>query len=302
MYEINLSNEELRSYYDVLMNSESTANQEEESRKLHETVSIESTDINENNDANSEKEITPAIKERKSFIPKTWSSLKKNIIAENKQKSQSDDIMEAVIENNEPKDATKAIFGFNEMLESIEKNVYNIIKHDLKFIPIQCTAQFLKSDLKTKARILYAYHSKLHDIRDHLARQSLFAAPVPKATVNVNHQASSLENVDFSETYVSRSGRQTKRKIYYDENSLDDDFENATSKKTKNKDDWSDKSVSIRSDKGKTTEKQISYSNKLSLSSEDIVENLNDAKTDIEDENKIVDTDKTINEGKIQYF
>lgn len=295
MYEENVSSEVLRSYYEVLMNSENTANQEEESRKLSESLTIEPLDIETENDDESQKEMSAPIKE------KTWSTLKKNIMSENKQKSQSDEIMDDLNANG-PKDATKTIFGFNEMLESLGKNAYNIIKHDLKYIPVQCTAQFLKADSKTKARLLYAYHSKLHDIRDHLARQSLFPAPIPKAAINVNHQANLMGNADLNETYVSRSGRQTKRKIYYDENSLDDDFETLTSKKHKNKEDeWVDKTTVIRNNKVKIGEKQVDHSDEVPVTNENMVENLNNVdKGIIEDENKITVTDKTKNEGNVK--
>lgn len=299
MYEVNLSKEELISYYDALMNSENTANQEEECRKLNKTFVTESSDTMEehNDDNNSQIEMSPTMKEKKSFAPKTWSFLKKDIMPDNKT-SPIDEVMEALNENK-PKDATKVIFGFNDMLKSEEEDICHIVKHNLKFIPIQCTPQFLEADQKTKAKMLYAYHSKLHDIRHNLARQSLIAAPVPKATLSINHESTSAEHVDLNETYVSRSGRQTKRKIYYDENSLDDDFESVTTKKLRNKeDDWADKS-SMKTDKGREVEKQPKY-DKIPIASENLVKKLDDDKKDNEDK-KVSDKapDKSKNKGNI---
>lgn len=298
MYDPTLTIDELKSYYMVLKNSESTATEEEQTRKLNKTFEIQSGNIKKDTVDNDVQHESTLAKEKKSFVPKSWSSLR-NRITENKLKTQINDALEDSVK---PKDATKTIFGFNDM-EIFEQNAFDFIKNDLKFIPIQCTVKFLKADLKSKAKIIYSYHSKLHAVQAHLARQSFFPAPIPKAIVNMNQFSISPENNnDYSETYVSRSGRQTKRKIYnYDENSLDDDFQSVINKKTKNEEiDWIDKTVI------KSEHKEISPDNPACSSNQlPYIETQNTEKTvdnDLEmdivsEDDKVYIMEKTKSEG-----
>lgn len=282
MYEPNLTSEELRSYYTVLKNSENTANEEEHSRKLHESMKFESSDVIEDSDENeTEKEIVQPQRGKKQFTPKTWSTFKQDTHLEFEENTGDiDAIIERLDEDNKkPRDATKTTFGFNEMLDSLEKTTFHIVKRDLQFIPIQCTPKFLKADLKTKVKILYAYHSKTHTIKEQLARQSFFPALTPKPIITIEQFPSSLsENCDLSQTYVCRSGRQTKRKVYYDENSLDDDFESTTNnKKPKNtEEEWVEKGANKKSDtKGKSV-KAVNNNNEVLEADKNVMEDVFD--------------------------
>lgn len=309
MYEPNLTSDELRAYYTVLKNSENTATQEEKSRKLHESINETNQDESENSDEyDTSRDIIPPRKVNKPFTPKSWSSFKKTVPSEIEDNSEKiDELIESLHDDiKKPKDATKIVFGYNEMLESLEKKAIKIIKHDLKFIPIQCTSSFLKADLTTKVKILYAYHSKIHAMKENLARQSFFPAPEPKAIISVDSYPSFSENFEHNETYISRSGRQTKRKIYYDENSLDDDFSSCiNNKKIKNLEhDWLSNCVSKKNDsKGKITG-TVTNNNEVSEIDQNVMDNPLDI-DDIPNVNTKVEkaaVDELKNGGKFVYI
>ncbi|KAF2905507.1 hypothetical protein ILUMI_00673 [Ignelater luminosus] len=121
--------------------------------------------------------------------------------------------------------------------------------------PFYCSRKVTDKEIKERARMIYSYHLALHRIYDNYQRQSIYPAPWGKAiqpTLRFNGSLlkkiekleettpalrSDAENVyefmqdlkndknsdDDFETYTSKSGRQTKRKLYAED--LDDDDE-----------------------------------------------------------------------------
>lgn len=226
------------SYYRALRNSENTASQEDKTRRLKESREDLKRLLNKNVE---NIEITPVRNKEKAFTPKTWSSEKKLNIEgalerNNNENTIQDNILEEII-SDLPKDATKIAFGFNEMAKDSGHNL-SIITHELKFVPIQTSNKFLNAGIALKAKMLYAYHTKVNKMKTELARLSFYPAPLPRV-ITATETFPTFSDKDTPQTYVCRSGRQTKRKIYKDED--DDDFmDGISNKKVKNteEDEW----------------------------------------------------------------
>ncbi|XP_023311840.1 uncharacterized protein DDB_G0284459 [Anoplophora glabripennis] len=243
MFEPNMSKDNMLSYYKVLINSKSTASEEDHTRRLNESQEELMSLLEEENVEN-----TPAKSKEKPFIPKAWTSEKKpseSALEHNNNENILEDNIDDII-NDSPKDATKVTFGFNEMAKDSEYTI-TLITHELKFVPIQSTAKFLNAGTALKAKMLYAYHTKMNKMKTELARTSFYPAPLPKIT-STTETFPSFSDSDVPATYTCRSGRQTKRKVYnYDDD--DDSLDGITNKKVKNSDEqeWLNKSTPIKS-------------------------------------------------------
>ncbi|KAJ8934146.1 hypothetical protein NQ314_013556 [Rhamnusium bicolor] len=233
IYDPDLTEELMINYYKAIKDSKDTATMEDECRRINESQEEIHKDLNDDTEYKN-MEISPSKIKEKPFIPKAWTSEKKldNDIPEhnNNQNLKEDNISEELISDS-PKDATKVTFGFNEMVKDSEHTL-NIISHKLKFVSVQNSQIFLNSGTAIKAQMLYAYHTKVNKMKNQLARMSFYPAPLPKVTSVFDTFPSLSDDVDFQETYVCRSGRQTKRKVYnYDD---DDSLDGISNKKTKN--------------------------------------------------------------------
>lgn len=266
MFEPNMTEELMISYYKALRNSENTASEENQTRRLIKSQGELKRLLNK--DVGNVEIISTQNKE-KPFTPKAWSSEKKLAIEgvlerNNNENSMEDNILEEIISDS-PKDATKTTFGFNEMVKDSEHTL-SVITHELKFIPIQHSNKFLSAETSLKAKMLYAYHTNVNKMRTELARLSFYPAPLPKVT-SITDTFPTFSDNDPPETYVCRSGRQTKRKIYnYDDD--DDSLDRIINKKVKNseEEEWLNKPTqnknSIRIHKKQETNKVISEVNK----------------------------------------
>ncbi|KAJ8947265.1 hypothetical protein NQ318_014161, partial [Aromia moschata] len=214
---------------------------EDETRRLNESQNELLKLLDENEDT----DVIPVKNKTKAFTPKTWTSESKvsnsGILERNNNENEEDNLKNAITDC--PRDATKEIFGFNDMSEESDSSL-SIISYVLKFVRVQDNQGFLSAERDVQAKMLYAYHTKVNKMKAELARRSFFPAPLPKATSVIDTFPSILEDVDFQETYTSRSGRQTKRKIYnYDED--DDSLDSSDQKKMKNseEDEWLNKTT-----------------------------------------------------------
>ncbi|KAG5896411.1 hypothetical protein JTB14_022494 [Gonioctena quinquepunctata] len=237
MYEENMSRQDIESICKVINQSK----EEDESRRLDETRELPSP-------KNNDEEKSPSFLGQKSpFTPKTWSLSKSSAESATIDEDDSDD------STNSSEDATKFVFGFNDMPTTSTMKSLRFITHELKFMPIQSTPIFLKSDNLKKAKMLYSYHTKVNKLKAALARSSFFAAPLPNP-ISDQYFSTSLDDTEFDETYISRSGRQTKRKVYCDQS--EDSLDATSVKKTKNFDEqeWICKTKSSKKSENTTIE------------------------------------------------
>ncbi|XP_023025475.2 uncharacterized protein isoform X1 [Leptinotarsa decemlineata] len=217
MYEENMSKEDIQSIGNLLTKSK----EEVEFKKMNENQEI---DVEE--DTN--------LEQLKVFEPKTSGCSKPSIESEQIDEYDSDDLYSESLDS--VKDATKHSFGFNDMLKSTEISL-QCIPHELKFVPIQSSQRFLNADCLLKAKTLYSYHTKIDLSRVILAKKSFYPAPL-KDPISTNQSLTNTSGNkgDKEDTYISRSGRQTKRKVYYDQD--EDSLDGVTSiKKTKGSED-----------------------------------------------------------------
>ncbi|KAJ8925783.1 hypothetical protein NQ315_009633 [Exocentrus adspersus] len=250
-YEPNMTDADMLQLYRALKDSEKTASEEYQTRKLNE----------------SQEELTTLLEEdgEDPETPSLQSNLEHNNndnFIENHLENAEASILEDIVTDS-PKDATKAVFGFNDMLPDSASIPYDHITHELKFVPVHGTSEFLNADTKLKAKMLYAYHTKISKMKTELARMSYYPAPVPKpiCITETILDAIDADHSDQPETYICRSGRQTKRKLYNYDNDEEDLDAVLSNKKVKNTDEqeWFSKSThsksSARSSKKQDTNK-----------------------------------------------
>ncbi|KAJ8985915.1 hypothetical protein NQ317_010672 [Molorchus minor] len=254
LYEPNMPDETMISYYEAVNNSKNTAFEENDTRLNESQEKL--LEIFEGKDDN-----RPVENKKIVFTPKTWVSTKiteSNITEPNNHENMEDTSLEKSLDT--PRDATQYAFGFNEMAKDSEQKII----HKLKYVPIQVTSNFLNAEITQKAKILYSYHTKANKIRTELARKSFYPAPLPKAT-SIIETFPNFSDDNFQETYISRSGRQTKRKVYnYDD---EDSLDGVNHKKTKNSDEheWLSKTTSNKtSARSKKNESNQSFSKSIS--------------------------------------
>ncbi|XP_072403170.1 uncharacterized protein [Diabrotica undecimpunctata] len=283
MYEDNMTEQDMQEIYKVISDSKDTA--KEESRKNNESdedMFEEPTIQTLTNVKNVDIEITPNNKESKSvFQPKTWTLDKKPLDIENVSTEEHK-------EENPPEDATKANIRFEDMLNPSEP-MLKIIYHPKQFTNIQNCQKFLKADVPTKAMMLYSYHTNMERLRSKLARQSFCTVAMPKPIVLKEQVIPSLErDDDFEDTYISRSGRQTKRKCYYtdDENTLEEKPLTSSNKKQKSKNEDEQEWVSKTKSASKTVAKKLDLTPKLDSQKFMEIESIEDEKKEIQNDDK----------------
>ncbi|CAG9813017.1 unnamed protein product [Phaedon cochleariae] len=269
LYESGMSRDEIKSCFNIVSESKDAASDENNSRRLSRSRQDLLNALNDKT-ANSHS------CKKGDFKPKNWNSeklvvstLTKNELSGMEDSEDEFDLpsktdsskkaiepsLSQILEDEENtdnpsnedciKDAMKASFGFNDMLESTE-NTLRFIPRKLEFIPIQYTKEFLKANNHKKAKMLYAYHTKMNYLRDQAARKSFFPAPMPVAISLNEHFNDFSDDLEAKETYVSRSGRQTKRKVYYENEDSSDGI--ITTKKTKNEVEWHGKKDKTKMD------------------------------------------------------
>lgn len=142
------------------------------------------------------------------------------------------DIFEETEDDSSPQDATRACFSFDDMPKD-NGDPLEIIYREPKYINIQNSERFINADVVTKAKMLYNYHTEMEKLRSTLSRQSFFPAPRPKPIELTGYYNLFEAFEETEETYISRAGRQTKRKVYNDD---DDEISTSpSSKKAKSK-------------------------------------------------------------------
>jgi hypothetical protein len=100
-------------------------------------------------------------------------------------------------------------------------------------LPIATNQEYEKYTMQERAKLLHDYYTKIEKLRVHLAKSSLHRAPYPKPILSSNKCKNSLikselddengstdefteEPPPVQDLYISRAGRQIKRKIYTD--------------------------------------------------------------------------------------
>lgn len=111
---------------------------------------------------------------------------------------------------------------FNDMPKSSMGTTLRIVTHEPQYTNIQNSRQFLEADLQTRRKLLADYHNGVAQLREDFARTLPNMAPRLKPITAVNHNLpvhpvlSALKEektLNVAETYISRSGRMTKRKV-----------------------------------------------------------------------------------------
>lgn len=210
MYEENMSREEILTFYEAITNSKTTATTEDESREFNQSQIEEF------------EEIAPSEDEDNSI---------RNSIKDD----ESNDVELEIL------DACKANITFNDMQSMPKEKYLPVPYHTLKYVNIQNSKQFLEADTNIKAKMLYSYHTKTEKLRSDLSKQSFFTVPLPKPIIIRDMQISQAPfDSDDVYTYISRSGRQTKRKLYNEDEDSNPGM--LTTKKQKNVEiEWTSK-------------------------------------------------------------
>ncbi|XP_060536187.1 uncharacterized protein LOC132708089 isoform X2 [Cylas formicarius] len=245
--DINNSDELLPQYLQRPKNSQASASEEKE-KSLNESVNELLEAISESDNIASPNNTVKNVV----FTPKKWSSEKKKLLRLDKEGNNNE--IPAGQEKIQSEECDDTFFdvlnspiGFNDMPKS-DKSMLKIINHKLKYVNIQNSNKFLASSNETRIKMLYNYHIAAAKFRTHLAKMSMNMVPLPKPIVAiesepvVNPMIQSLKDGAQEELneelYVSRSGRHTKRKVYNEDDSSQDEL---TNKRSKN-DSWISKS------------------------------------------------------------
>lgn len=128
-------------------------------------------------------------------------------------------------------ETNNTLFNNNELVETSHNTKSKVKSHKLddirnleyNIVPFLKTKDFISKSSKERAHILHCYHTLMKSHRDNLAIKSLIRAPKTKSIPISDNLGSTCQTGNKStEMYVNRFGRQTKRKIYADVDSLED--------------------------------------------------------------------------------
>ncbi|XP_076269026.1 uncharacterized protein LOC143201695 isoform X2 [Rhynchophorus ferrugineus] len=258
IYEENMSEDLMTSYYQAIKNSENSLKEELEGRD-------EEDNIREKSLYDSASELLEAINNSESVAPSNISKSLSESDDEALLDGEGTEDNETQIENEKNNNSTNMVvddmteienetpIGFNEMPETDIKYPLNIVTHPLKHVNIQNSEKFLTSDKATRIKMLYDYDMAMSRLEAHYARLSKKLAPL-KPQIKPSRNQLSKQNVSLSlpevqppETYVSRSGRLTKRKVIIENDDSNEEIF-FKSKKSKSDGEW----MSKESSKAKT--------------------------------------------------
>ncbi|CAH0550627.1 unnamed protein product [Brassicogethes aeneus] len=227
IYEQSLKKDEMIAYYNAIKDSEDSALVENNMRRHNESACSSDDDFM---DSSPPKAKVPP------FTPKQW-------VCDKTVESDSSDVLIKEVNNS----------GNMSISESSEELVkVNIVKIDIEDKRTLLFAklgegnllkdsEFSSKTLEERAVLLFEDHNERVKELARLARESLHFAPLPKIITASNSSLDIFESKnDIESTYISRSGRQTKRKNYsYNEITYEDyisetdDAILSTNKKTK---------------------------------------------------------------------
>ncbi|RZC32614.1 uncharacterized protein BDFB_005572, partial [Asbolus verrucosus] len=149
---------------------------------------------------------------------------------------------------------------FQDMLKSSKDSLEIIYHNPIYELPIPTNPRYQKYSIQERAKLLYDYHSKISELQSRLAKKSLHRAPYSKPILPSNKCKTSLvkNSQDEEETieepssqmspqefYVSRAGRQVKRKIYTEDTEVDSDPDFTSVKKNKSNHSESNTKITI---------------------------------------------------------
>ncbi|XP_030768434.1 uncharacterized protein LOC115891962 [Sitophilus oryzae] len=249
IYEENMSEDLMTSYYKAIKNSENSLRDEivkinSDEDEIEKTLNESANELLEA--INNSETIAPSNRFKISETddedsPSTLT--KHSSLVRDKGLKNLDTNEEEEEENNnsienegteKPLDVKKVPIGFNDMPQSVHKDKppLNIICHELRFVNVQNSKKFLISSTQMRVKMLYEYHIAANKLKAHYARLSPNMASL-KTPIQITEHREKYENPIITslkgeesqtaqETYVSRSGRLTKRKVYTD-NYLSDD-------------------------------------------------------------------------------
>uniref|UniRef100_A0AAR5Q2N7 UBZ4-type domain-containing protein n=1 Tax=Dendroctonus ponderosae TaxID=77166 RepID=A0AAR5Q2N7_DENPD len=277
IYEDNLSDDLISQYYKAIKNSESSLIGE---TKVEEGTKSLNDSANELLEAINNSESVAPTKKRRLFeknldndeesldglSPDSFEQAKPKPIedeANNNYNHATDVKAKKVQKSSRVMDIDK--ITFNEMPKSSNRNTLRIVPHEPQYISVQNSRQFLDADLQTRVKLLTEYHSAVAQLSEDFARTLPNMAPKLKPITAVNHNLlvnpvlSALKEdkaLGVTETYVSRSGRMTKRKVYSDDYEATTEEFSVPHKKSKNDDTWGVKAPIKKSNarKGESSE------------------------------------------------
>ncbi|XP_050296786.1 uncharacterized protein LOC126736461 isoform X2 [Anthonomus grandis grandis] len=277
LYEENMSNEIMAQYYKAIKDSENSMHEESIRQSSFDNEAEKSLNDSANElleAINNSESIAPTQKRQKSRIENSGTLVEFDLIPDRaspteskreqfmmKEESNNNNIdiskksVEKEIKTKLKADLLKDInkIGFNDMPESDKsnKNTLKITCHNLKYIAIQNTKSFIIGSTEMKINIIRDYHRNVEKVKAQYARLSSIRAPLGKPTVfqgfdssldsetstdmveNPNEDASKLP------TYISRSGRITKRKIFsYEEQDDSSQDSISSANHDKNNEEW----------------------------------------------------------------
>nr|CAH7767469.1 unnamed protein product [Callosobruchus chinensis] len=217
--------EEIKETYRMIQMSKKSKEEDEKKRSLDpfsfEMESDDSDSVNEN--------IHSLVEELCS--PSTLRLQKKEVTEASEQDNKGDNNLNG-LENLNLLDATKVKFGYLDM-PPMEKCDHQLINHKSNFVALQQTEEYCNANCATKVKMLSWHWSKISKTEPE-AQQAKLSSNQTKHRSVFSSMLVEVNN-DTEETYISRSGRHSKRKCYATSDDESNDV-NTTPKKSKTND------------------------------------------------------------------